>query len=116
MTENVYDKAADLIREHGWTSGANHDEDGYCLIGALRAADPQGALGAFRHRAMRPVQEVIDEQYADTVTWRSSSDGLPAVWIWNDNLRYADGGIYGVDDVLLVLDKAGRRFDEQVQS
>lgn len=39
--DTIPSQAADLLRTRGWTQGTFHDNQGYCLHGAIRACTPQ---------------------------------------------------------------------------
>lgn len=113
MTENVYEKARQVLRERGWRQGEPLDDEdgGVCILGACAVALDMGArdwtVVANEHPVvMAPLIGAIREQFPDAGV-RVSDPNLP--WWFND-----DQGRTAAD-VDLVLDKAARAWDEAVR-
>ena len=116
-TDNLYDRAREVLRERGRCTGNLVDTTGaVCLIGAVKVA-ANGHVSNFEpytEPANAVVAAVIREQFPDRV-WPRKGDAMtpPAVvdvttiYDFNDTEKTTD------DYVDLVLDKAARRLDEQ---
>ena len=83
---NVYRRAGDLIREHGWCQGVSRNTAGeFCVTGAARAANQEGANldGA--------LYTIIATELDWVRAW---------AWEWNDDPART------VEDVMIALDAA----------
>jgi len=102
MADNVLDEARTrLDGGNKWCKQRLYDGDKACVIGAISVTN-RGRM----FRALRAVDAVVREQYPD----RAGISGLlTGVGDFNDHpdTTWAD--------VDLVLDKAARRLDEQVE-
>lgn len=111
MTNRIRD-AIEVLARRGWTKDAFTDGDGrHCLQGALYEAHGVATEDCARHLGLRLsgqlaadvqlVNEVVATEYPDRRGGVSAS-------------RFNDHPETTVDDVLLVLEKAAVRRDEQI--
>jgi hypothetical protein len=106
-SSNPYDGVAAVLAERGWARGDNERPDGsVCLAGACNLVETGSAARAangslWSGDLTKSLSPVIAEQFADR---GYSGHAMP----FNDDARTTR------DDVDLVLDKAARRWDEQV--
>ena len=102
---NPYDAAADLLVERGWIKGQAEDNEGHlCMIGAMMHA-LNGALsraGMYWSQQLDIPTRIIAEQFPD----RTRTTSLSPTSHFNDHPDTT------LEDVLLVLDKSGRKYDE----
>lgn len=107
MSENVYDKARAVLREQGWAkhtpvSTAPVDHSGpACLHLALCVA--QGIQGTYDTPASRTLADIVNAEFPER------NESSRCFYAFNDHPDTTR------EDVDLVLDKAARIWDEQVQ-
>lgn len=91
----VLERAANIIKEHGWVRGAFYREgQGFCAIGAIRAAaghDP-GTIGAYKPAMQRLA----------TLIGALNGKGQTMIGNWND------GKATNKEEVIAALQAAAR--------
>jgi hypothetical protein len=101
---NVFDAAARYLQDKGWQKGSSGGQ-GYpaCLVGAICEVAEE-SVSQIGTEVFKQISDVITEQYPEYAGRVQAPCANIAVF--NDDRKTT------LEDVLLVLDKAGRKLDE----
>lgn len=103
MTETIWLKALNLLKEHGRSTGTPQDEHGcYCVGGAIAEAITGDPYDMEREEFYPEVKKAL-HRFADHVGWEKSYDwygetvtptGYNRVYPWNDDPTVTDEDVY----------------------